>query len=92
MRFTVVAWTLTSTSLSLGAGVGTSTTCTTSGGPYRVCTAALHVHRNRRPIAVERRDRRLPTLQNLRQVDEYLPDCTVLDGLCACGVCEGEPV
>ena len=41
VRFTVVAWTLTSASLSLAVGVGTSTTRTTFGGPYRVCTAAF---------------------------------------------------
>jgi hypothetical protein len=41
VRFTVVAWTLTSTSWSVADGVGTSTTRTTSGGPYRVCTAAF---------------------------------------------------
>ena len=33
VRFTVVAWTLTSTSSSLAAGFSTSATRTTSGGP-----------------------------------------------------------
>src|SRR5918994_167369 len=41
VRFTVVAWTLTSTSPSPGAGLDTSATRTTSGGPYRVRTAAF---------------------------------------------------
>jgi hypothetical protein len=41
VRFTVVAWTLTSTSPSLTAGRGTSVTRTTSGGPYLVWTAAF---------------------------------------------------
>jgi hypothetical protein len=41
VRFTVVAWTLTSTAWSLAAGFSTSTTRTTSGGPYLVRTAAL---------------------------------------------------
>ena len=40
VRFTVVACTLTNTSWSRTAGVVTSITRTTSGGPYRVCTAA----------------------------------------------------
>ena len=40
VRFTVVACTLTSTSSSRTVGRGTSITCTTSGGPYRVWTAA----------------------------------------------------
>jgi len=33
VRFTVVAWTLTSTSPGAGAGVATSAIPTTSGGP-----------------------------------------------------------
>jgi hypothetical protein len=36
VRFTVVAWTLTSTSLSLAVGFSTSAIRTTSGGPYLV--------------------------------------------------------
>ena len=41
VRFTVVACTLTRTSWPVTAGLATSATRTTSGGPYRVCTAAF---------------------------------------------------
>jgi hypothetical protein len=39
VRFTVVAWTLTSSPFSLAAGFSTSEIRTTSGGPYLVWTA-----------------------------------------------------
>ena len=41
VRFTVVAWILTSTSFACGTGASTSRIRTTSGAPYLVCTAAF---------------------------------------------------
>jgi hypothetical protein len=41
VRFTVAAWTRTMTSSGCACGVGTSEIRTTSGGPYRVRTAAF---------------------------------------------------